>query len=291
MKNTLLTLACFGAINHVYALDITPDLKKIKDSGVLNIGVRTNAPPFSLYNDGAPQGYVVDLCNTIATNLQKDLNTTLKVQYVPVTTADRFELIDNGKVDIECGTTTVTKARREKADFSYNTFITSTNFVTLAQNKVRNTRDFYAPLVEQKKKVALMKGSAHEEWVKNWVQGAKLSVVYVDNIQEGIKQVHSGQAYLFIQDKVLIQKAMNDLKLNKNQFFFSSNSISIEPYSIMVKKGNKGLLSYVNSELRTYYKSGNAKINMEKYFQPNGMTIDYLNNDMLRTPSTENAVP
>lgn len=292
MKKIILSLAIASLFTSAHAtIEMTPDIKKIKEQGVLKIGVRTNAPPFSLYNNGSPEGYIVDLCNAIYTNLQKELNTPLKVQYVPVTTATRFELLGKGEIDLECGTTTVTKARRERADFSYNTFITSTNFLTLAENKVNNPREFYKPLVVDKKKIALMKGSAHEEWVKGWVRGENLSVLHVENVLEGIKKVQSGEAFLFIQDKVLIEKAMKDGNIAKDKFFFSSNSLSLEPYSIMVKKGNTSLLNYVNSELRSYYKSANAKLTMEKYFKANGISVDFLNNDMLRNPSVENAVP
>lgn len=292
MKKFILSIALTSLFASAHAaIEMTPEIKKIKEQGVLKIGVRTNAPPFSLYNNGTPEGYVVDLCNAIYTSLQKEFNSPLKVQYVPVTTATRFELLEKGDIDIECGTTTVTKARRERADFSYNTFITSTNFVTRSENKINSPKDFYQPLVQEKKKVALMKGSAHEEWVKGWVRGEKINTILVDSVTEGIRKVQSGEAFLFIQDKVLIEKAMFDMKVDKNQFFFSSHSLSLDPYSIMVKKGNTALLNYVNSELRHLYKSGNAKTTLEKYFIPNQMSINHLNNDLFRNPSVENAVP
>lgn len=292
MKKLILSMALASLFTSSYAaIEMTPDIKRIKEQAVLKIGVRTNAPPFSLYNNGSPEGYIVDLCNTIYTNLQKEFNSPLKVQYVPVTTATRFELLEKGEIDLECGTTTVTKARRERADFSYNTFITSTNFVTRSENKIHNPKDFYQPLVQEKKKVALMKGSAHEEWVKGWARGEKIDIILVENLIDGIKKVQSGEAYVFIQDKVLIEKAMFDMKVDKNQFFFSSHSLSLEPYSIMVRKGNTALLNYVNSELRQFYKTGGAKSTLEKYFVPNNMSINYLNNDLFRNPSVENAVP
>ena len=118
---------------------------KIKESGVLKIGVRTNAPPFSNYNNGNPQGYVVELCNQIHQNLQKELNSKLQVKYLPVTSANRFEMIESGDIDIECGTTTVTKARRDKADFSFNTFDKSKSIPIIkkiiGKSNMKNTSD------------------------------------------------------------------------------------------------------------------------------------------------------
>ena len=285
----MLAILSFSSMSH--SIEMTPEILKIKESGVLKIGVRTNAPPFSNYNNGNPQGYVVELCNQIHQNLQKELNSKLQVKYLPVTSANRFEMIESGDIDIECGTTTVTKARRDKADFSFNTFVTTTNFVTLAANKNLSPKDFYNPLIVEKKKVALMKGTSHDEWIKTWTYGQALNIVYVENVSEGIQKVLSGEALLFIQDKILIENSLMSSNIPKKNFYFSEHTISLEPYSIMVKKGNKGLLNYVNSELRTYYKSGFAKNNLDKYFTPYNISISPLNNDIFRNPSLENAVP
>src|SRR5690348_18030521 len=87
-------------------------LKKIKDSSVFTLGYLTSAPPFSFPGpDKRPVGYSIDLCTRIASRIQKDLNINLKLNWVPVTTENRLEMVASGKVDIECGTTTATLSR------------------------------------------------------------------------------------------------------------------------------------------------------------------------------------
>ena len=84
---------------------------------------------------------------------------------------------------------------------------------------------------------------------------------------------------------------MFNLHLDKRSFYFSEHAISLEPYSIMVKKDNKALLNFVNSELRTYYKSGFAKSTLDKHFKYSNLSINGLTFDLFRNPATENSVP
>lgn len=288
MKRIIPLLICVLSLMNAHAESLT--LSRIKDTGIVKIGVRTNADPFSSYQEGQANGYMVDLCNNVVEDLQKTLNKKLSVQYVPVTPSNRFELVQSGQVDMECGTTTVNNQRREKADFSYNTFITSTNFVTLSKNKVDSPRDFYEHLIEGNQKMAIMKGTSHEEMVQRITRGRSFNVLYVNSIEEGLNKVAKGEAFAFVQDKVLIEKGINNLKLDKKIFAFSQEPLSIEPYSIMVKKGDSEMVSLINSSLRSSYSSGQARKIMTKWLQPKQIDINFLTSDNFKTPSTENAV-
>jgi len=191
---------------------------------------------------------------------------------------------------MECGTTTVSNQRREKVDFSYNTFITSTNFVTLSKNKIDLPRDFYEQLIASNKKIALMKGTSHEEILKKTTRGRSFNVVYVNSIEEGLNKVATGETFAFVQDKALIQKGITNLQLNKNLFSFSQEPLSIEPYSIMMKKGDDEMVSFVNSSLRNAYYSGQARKIMTQWLQPKQIDINFLTSDNFKSPSTENSV-
>jgi glutamate/aspartate transport system substrate-binding protein len=288
MKKMFVVLAlCIG----VSSFAQTSTIQKIKDTGKIVVGVRTNADPFSSFSEGKASGYVVDLCNSVTQDIQKMVGKKLDVQYVPVTPSNRFEKIASSEIDMECGTTTVNAARRQKAEFSYNTFITSTNFVTLQKNKLNSYRDFYEPLVMNNQKMAIMKGTSHEDMVNKWGRGDKISFIYVTSVEEGMKKVKSGEAFGFIQDKVLIEKALNNLQLDKKDFAFSQDSLSLEPYSIMVKKGDTEMLRAVNNSLYGIYSSGEAKKTLASWLGKSNIDMNYLTNDTLKKPSTENAVP
>ena len=265
-------------------------ISRIKETGVINIGVRTNADPFSSYQDNQAHGYMVELCNNISEELQKNIGKKLIIQYVPVTPSNRFELIQSDKIDLECGTTTVNPSRREKVDFSYNTFITSTNFITSSNNKINSPKEFYNYLHSSNKKVAIMKGTSHEEMINKSLNGRSFNVLHVNSIEEGLTKVFNGEAFAFIQDKVLIEKGISNLNLDKTKLSFFQEPVSIEPYSIMVKKGDTEMLSFVNNYLRQSYSSGQARKILNKWLQPKQISPNYLTVVNFKTPSTENSV-
>ena len=72
MKKLIPLLLCVMFSMNTYADSST--ISRIKESGIVKIGVRTNADPFSSYQNGQANGYMVDLCNTIVEDLQKNIN-------------------------------------------------------------------------------------------------------------------------------------------------------------------------------------------------------------------------
>src|SRR5262245_14870009 len=99
--------------------DLDGTLKKIKTSGIFTIGYREAAPPFSFPGpDKRPVGYSIDICMAVASAIQKQLGIdNLKLNWVPLTAENRIDMVAQGKVDIECGTTTMSLSRQEKVDF------------------------------------------------------------------------------------------------------------------------------------------------------------------------------
>src|SRR5262245_34204953 len=104
VKNVLLAALLMGSLAIGQELDGT--LKKIKTSGTFTLGYRESAPPFSFPGpDRRPVGYSIDLCNDVASEIQKQLGINLKLNWVPVTADNRLDMVVQGKIDIECGTT------------------------------------------------------------------------------------------------------------------------------------------------------------------------------------------
>ncbi len=100
-------------------------LDHLRLDNTIRIGYRLDAPPFSYQNaDAKPAGFIVDLCQAVAKRLSQNVNApSLKVTYVPVSVSDRFDAVQQGKVDLLCEATTVTMNRRKTIDFSVYTFI------------------------------------------------------------------------------------------------------------------------------------------------------------------------
>ena len=111
MKNMrfalVMLLAVLALAGQALGQELDGTLKKIKESSTFTLGYLTSAPPFSFPGpDKRPVGYSIDLCTHIASAIQKQLGINLKLNWVPVTTENRIEMVASGKVDIECSTTT-----------------------------------------------------------------------------------------------------------------------------------------------------------------------------------------
>ena len=139
--------------------DLDGTLKKIKTSGTFTIGYREAAPPFSFPGpDKRPVGYSIDICMHVAGDIQKQLGMdNLKLNWVPVTAENRIDMVAQGKVDIECGTTTITLSRQERVDFSLMTFIDGAGLLTAAGVNWRGVADL------TDKRIAVIPGTTTEK--------------------------------------------------------------------------------------------------------------------------------
>jgi polar amino acid transport system substrate-binding protein/glutamate/aspartate transport system substrate-binding protein len=100
-------------------------LERIRDTGTFKLGYREDAAPFSFRNTlGEPAGFSVELCRLVAAEARAALGLDeIAIEYVAVGTEDRFQAVQDRRIDILCGATTVTLSRRELVDFSLVTFV------------------------------------------------------------------------------------------------------------------------------------------------------------------------
>src|SRR4029450_3888558 len=101
-------------------------LDRIKATKTVTFGYRDSSVPFSFMGpDQKPAGYSVDLCNRVADDLKRDLQMPdLAVKWALVTVETRVASVQNGTIDLECGSTTNTLSRQAQADFSLTTVVT-----------------------------------------------------------------------------------------------------------------------------------------------------------------------
>ena len=101
----------------------TGTLARIRETGTIKLGYRTDARPFSFDSAGGPVGYSVDLCQRVPDAVKQELGlSSLKVEWVPVTVEDRISAVQEHRVDLLCGSTSVTLGRRKEVDFSVPIF-------------------------------------------------------------------------------------------------------------------------------------------------------------------------
>jgi ABC-type amino acid transport substrate-binding protein len=229
-------------------------LKTIVASKTIKIAHRTDALPFSFIDHGKEvAGYSVDVCKAVVTSLQRQLQLpALKIEWVPVTTQSRFAAVAGGQADLECGASTVTLSRMKEVDFSNFIFVESTGIAVSASAAVNKLQDLSG------KKIAVISGTSNEKAMAAKNQELKLNatLVPVKDRDEAVNALESGRVDAFASDKLLLYGA--EFK-NPQALRALPDDLSIEPYAIVLPRGDWELRLAVNTALAELYKSGDAQ--------------------------------
>ena len=264
-------------------------MARIKETRTITLGVREAAPPFSFVNEQKQgQGYSVELCLAAVEEIKRELKLPeLKVNYVVVSGADRIPKLQKGEIDLECGSTTNTKARQEQVDFSYTIFVAGMRVLLPNGTKVETTKDLDGMTI------ALSKGTTSEKLFNqlNNSGEAKMKLVQFPNNNEAFKALREGKARAFAQDDALLlglasrEKALDSLSLGGMAF-------SVEPYGIMMRKGDVKLVTTVDRALSRVYSSGEIDQLYAKWFQTASLSIpmNRLTRDSFKRPNKEAGV-
>ena len=237
-------------------------LKKIKDSSTFTLGYLTSAPPFSFPGpDKKPVGYSIDLCTQIASKIQQQLGTNIKLNWVPVTPENRVDMVASGKVDIECGTTTASLSRQERVDFSLMTFVDGGGLLTKSDFNLRSTADL------ADKRVAVIPGTTTESALTKFLKEEFVTVkmVPVKNHVEGLAAVEKGSAEAFASDRgILIGLAVTSK--DPSSFALPGLLFSYEPYGFMLRRNDAAFRLAVNRALAGLYRSGDIAAIYDRWF-------------------------
>ena len=237
-------------------------LKKIKTSSTFNIGYIESAPPFSFPGpDRRPVGYSIDLCTHVASVIQQQLGVNLKLNWVPVTAVNRIDMVAQGKVDIECSTTTASLSRQQRVDFSLMTFVDGGGLLTKSDLNLRAL----AELAD--KRIAVIAGTTTEaaltKFLKEEFVAAK--VVSVKDHLEGRDAVEKGAVEAFASDRGILIGLVVTAKEPK-VFAIPNLQFSYEPYGFMLRRNDADFRLAVNRSLAGLYRSGGIAQIYERWF-------------------------
>ncbi|SHN09895.1 glutamate/aspartate transport system substrate-binding protein [Rhizobacter sp. OV335] len=282
----LLLLA--GASSAALAQAPTDTMARIRETKVIVLGVREAARPFSFLNEQKqPVGYSVDLCLNAVEGIKRELKLPdLKVQYKVVSGPERIPKLLSGEIDMECGSTTNTRARQAQVDFSYTFFVAAMRLLTPKNVQVESVKDLNGLAV------ALSKGTTSEKLFNQLANGelhAQLQTFASNG--EAYKALKEGRVRAFPQDdSLLLGLASNDKALDT--FQVSNLALSVEPYAVMLRKGDTALLASVDRSLSQLYTSGEINALYTKWFLTDALTIKMsrLTRDSFVRPNKEAGV-
>jgi ABC-type amino acid transport substrate-binding protein len=227
-------------------------LDRIGQDKSIRIAYREDAPPFS-YKDkiGEPTGFMVDLCRAVAKKLAEQRNfSDLKVVYVPVTAADRFEAITQQKADLLCEPTSVTLSRRELVDFSIPTFLDGASLMVRADGP-KNLRDLAG------QKIGVLAGTTTEEALRNTLKEAGIAgdVVAAMTHGEGLAMLDDGKISAYFGDRSILLFLIKDSKAPE-KLRLADDYLSVEPYALALPRGDNDFRLAVDRALSHIYRSG-----------------------------------
>jgi ABC-type amino acid transport substrate-binding protein len=263
----LVVLAMVLAAATSDAQTLTGTLKKVKDTGTLTIGYRQNALPFSFTgSDGKPTGYSIDLCQEIVVAVQQELKLgSLAVNWVPVTPENRIDLVANGTVDIECGSTTASLSRQEKVDFTMMTFVDGASLLIVEGSGVKALADMAG------KRIGVVPGTTTERALADFLRTTSLAatVVPLKDHDEGLAGLQTSKIEAYASDRTILMGLVLQAR-GTARYALISEDLSYEPYGFMVRRDDSAFRLVANRALARIYRSGAIGAIYAKWFGPMG---------------------
>ena len=259
MKKPLLVLAAALVAAGAAQADT---LKKIKDSGKVVMGVRESSSPLSFtLGGGKYAGYHVELCERIIADVSKQLGTKPTIEYTPVTSQNRIPLVQNGTVDIECGSTTNNETRQQQVAFGLTTYVTE---VRMAVNK-KSGIDSIADL--KGKTIVTTTGTTSVQHLRKHrrSEGVEFKEIFGKDHADSFLILESGRADAFVMDDNLLAGNIANAK-NPGDFAIVGEVLSVEPIAIMMRKDDPAFKKAVDDSIRAAMKSGELNKLYTKWF-------------------------
>ncbi|HKQ24845.1 MAG TPA: amino acid ABC transporter substrate-binding protein [Burkholderiales bacterium] len=235
------------------AQQIQNTLKKIQETKSIKLGYLAESLPFSFADEQKnPAGYSVELCQKVAAGIEQQLGLKdLEVKWVPITLVNRFEMVTNGTIDLECGISTITVSRQKIVDFSLMTWLDGGNFMV----KAGQPRGGLADLAG--KKIAVIVGTTTDRALSDALKkdAIKAEIVLVKEHLEGLNAVAQGKADAYAADQtVLIGLAL--VVRDQLQLTLSEQNFSYEPYGLTLRRNDADFKQAVNQVLARLYRTG-----------------------------------
>lgn len=239
-------------------------LDRISATGTIRLGHRESSLPFSYVDRRRqPMGYSMDLALHVAEAVKSQLKLpALTLNLVPVTSQNRIALVQNGTVDLECGSTSHTRERARQVAFSVSIFVAHTRLLVHRDSPVRDFGDLAG------RKVVVTAGTTSDRLLRLYAQrqGVALEVVTAREHSEAFLRLQSGQADAFMLDDVLLhgERAKAD---RPELWEVRGTPLSTEHYACMMRHDDPEFRAVVNRALTQLMTSGEVLRLHQRWFQ------------------------
>lgn len=258
MKRHLLAIviAAAGAGNALAQSSDT--LSKVRTSGKIVLGVRESSAPLSYtLGDGKYAGYHVELCE----HFIRAIIPAVKIEYTPVTSANRIALVQNGTVDIECGSTTNNAARQKDVAFAVTTFVTEVRTAVKANSDIKSISQLNS------KSIATTTGTTSVALLRKHERANSVDFkeLYGKDHAESFLLLESGRADAFVMDDNILAGLIAASK-SPREYTIVGETLNVEPIALMIRKDDASLKKALDDYIKAQMQSGGIDKLYAKWF-------------------------
>jgi glutamate/aspartate transport system substrate-binding protein len=237
-------------------------LAKMAETGSITLSYRESSVPFSYLDNAKPVGFSVEVCDRIVDELKaKVKRPDLKVERMPVTSQNRIPLVQNGTVDLECGSTTNNSARREQVEFAVNYFYTGTRLMAKKTSGIKSLADLKG------KKVSTTAGTTNFQVLRKYFRDNNLDteIVTAKDHADGALLAENDRVEAYAMDDILLYGLVANSKAPAD-WVVTGEPLQVEPYAIMLRKNDPDFKKAVDDALIGLMKSGEFEKLYAKWF-------------------------
>jgi glutamate/aspartate transport system substrate-binding protein len=262
MKKQIIALAVMAIAAGSAMAQATDTLAKIKASGAITMGVRDSSGALSYtLGDGKYAGFHVEVCQRIIADIEKSVGKKLAVTYTPVTSQNRIPLIQNGTVDIECGSTTNNATRQKDVAFVVTTFVEEVRIAVKANSGITAIAQLNG------KNVATTTGTTSVQLLRKneKATGVDFKEVFGKDHADSFLLLESGRADAFVMDGQILAGNISTAKTPAD-FKIVGEVLSVEPIAIMIRKDDPAMKKLADDTVKAMAKSGELAKVYDKWF-------------------------
>lgn len=252
----ILALAAFAAGGAMAQGNDT--LAKIQSTGKVVLGTRDSSAPLAYtLGNGKYVGYHVELCERVLHMIAPKAT----IEYTVVTSQNRIPLVQNGTVDIECGSTTNNEAREKEAAFAVTTYVTEVRTAVKANSGITSVAQLNGKTISTTTGTTSVQTLRKNERAKN----IDFKVVYGKDHSDSFLMLESGRADAMVMDDNILAGLIANSKDPKN-YKIVGEVLSVEPIAIMFRKDDPKFKKAVDDALISMMKSGEVTKIYNKWF-------------------------
>jgi ABC-type amino acid transport substrate-binding protein len=267
-----------------------PTLDRIKETGKIILAHRESSIPFSYYDaDKRPVGYALELCQKLGEAVRKNLQLkTLATEFILVSPSTRIAAIEQGKADMECGSTTNNAERREKVAFTVPHYITGARFMVRSDSKTGDLPTF------EGLKLVSTKGTTPLKAIEkaNKERLLRINVLEAPDHARAVEMIEKGEADGFAMDDVLLYGLISS-RPNPEKLKVVGKFLTIEPLAIMIPKNDPEFKAILDAEMKRLIFSREAYAIYDRWFLkpippknlPLNLPMNYLLHDFWKYPT------